>query len=380
MTTQQLYYEQPYLKEFDAQVLSCVETKGGFAVTVDKTAFYPEGGGQSCDVGLLGDANVLDVQIEEDRIIHLCDKPLSGSVHGKIDWARRFDLMQQHSGEHLVSGLVHQKFGYHNVGFHMGADVITIDFDGTIDSGSLLEIEQKANEAVWADSETEIFCPDEETLKTLSYRSKKPLSGWVRLVRFPGIDLCACCGTHVARTGEVGPIKLLSCVKFHEGVRIEMVCGKRAFSYLCAVWEQNRKISGLLSAKPLQTAQEVERVLDETSKIKYRMNGLQDEIFTIKAEAARGKAQVLLFEDGLTADGVRRLCNACMEQTSGLCAVFSGTDGDFKYCIGQENGDVREIVKRFNDICSGRGGGKPPMAQGSCTASRVDITAFFETL
>lgn len=378
--TKQLYYEQPYLKEFDAQVLSCEETNGGFAVVLDKTAFYPEGGGQSCDVGTLGEANVLDVQTLDDKIVHLCDKPVSGAVHGKIDWERRFDLMQQHSGEHLVSGLVHQKFGYHNVGFHMGADVITIDFDGMIDPESLAEIERKANEAVWADLETEIFCPDEATLKTLSYRSKKPLSGWVRLVRFPGIDLCACCGTHVARTGEVGSIKLLSCVKFHEGVRIEMVCGKRAFSYLCAVWEQNKKVSGLLSAKPLQTAQEVSRFMDETAKIKYRMNGLQDEIFKYKADACKDQALALLFEEALSPDGVRKLCSACMEITSGLCAVFSGTDGDWKYCIGQMNGDVREIVRRFNEACSGRGGGKPPMAQGSCTAGENEIRAFFETL
>lgn len=380
MTTQRLYYEQPYLNEFDAQVVSCDKVQDGFAVILNKTAFYPEGGGQSCDFGTLGGANVLDVQIADDEIVHLCDKPLSGTVCGRLDWARRFDLMQQHSGEHLVSGLVHRKFGYHNVGFHMGADVITIDFDGMIDPDSLSEIEQKANESVWANLETEIFCPDEQTLKTLSYRSKKPLSGWVRLVRFPGIDLCACCGTHVARTGEIGLIKLLSCVKFHEGVRIEMVCGKRAFAYLSSVWEQNRRISGLLSAKPLETAQEVARVLDETARIKYRMNGLQDEIFTIKAESYRGAEKVVLFEDGMTPDNVRKLCTACMDNTPGLCAVFSGADGDYKYCIGQENGDVRELVKRFNELCCGRGGGKPSMAQGSCAAVRSEIDAFFEIL
>lgn len=377
MKTEQIYYEQPYLSAFDAQVLSCEKTDGGFAVVLDRTAFYPEGGGQPCDLGTIGGARVLDVQTKGEEIVHLCDAPVEGKIHGQIDWERRFDLMQQHSGEHIVSGLIHQKYGYDNVGFHMGADVVTIDFDGMIDADGLSQIENAANAAVWADLATEIFCPDADTLKTLPYRSKKELSGWVRLVRYPGIDLCACCGTHVSRTGEIGLIKLLSCVKFHEGVRIELVCGKRAFTYLSAVLAQNKLVSKLLSAKPLQTAQEVQRTLDELGRVKYRMNGLQEALFRQKAADCAGAKRVILFEEALDAEGVRKLCGLCMEKTDGLCAVFSGEEGSYKYCIGQANGDVRALVKHFNESLSGRGGGKPPMAQGSVSANRAQIEDFF---
>lgn len=377
METGQLYYAQPYQREFDAQVLSCERVEGGYAVCCDATAFFPEGGGQACDLGTLGQAKVLDVQIVGERIVHLCDAPLTGTVHGKIDWDRRFDLMQQHSGEHLISGLVFRQFGYHNVGFHMGAELITIDFDGPLDMETLSRIEQEANEAIWADLPSEVFCPDPETLKTLSYRSKKALSGQVRLVRFPGMDLCACCGTHVARTGEIGIIKLLSCVRFHEGVRIEMLCGRRAYRYLCAEHEQNKQVSGLLSAKPLQTAQEVQRTLDELGRLKYRLTGLQDELFRHIAEGCAEKQQAVIFAEKLDAEGVRRLCNACMESCSGVCAVFSGEEGSYKYCIGQSGGDVRTLVKQLNEQLCGRGGGKPPMAQGSVSATKQELTAFF---
>ena len=215
MLTEKLYESNTYLKTFTAQVLSCEAVKGGWEVVLDRTAFYPEGGGQPCDLGTLGDARVLDVRERDDAVIHTVDAALSGTVQGTIDWARRFDLMQQHSGEHLISGTVHRLYGYENVGFHMGADLITIDFSGILTMEDLAQVEAIVNEAIWENRETRVRYYDTEAACPEDYRSKKAIAGRLRLVEFPGADLCACCGTHVARTGEIGLVKLLSVVKFH---------------------------------------------------------------------------------------------------------------------------------------------------------------------
>ena len=209
--TRKLYYEDVYQKEFTAEVLECRETDRGYEVVLDQTAFYPEGGGQPCDLGTLNGISVVDVQEKGSEIVHYTEKPLeTGSkVTGKIDWARRFDLMQQHSGEHIVSGLVHEAYGYDNVGFHMSSDVITVDFSGVLTETQLAEIEAETNQKIWENTPVEIFYPPKEELEKLSYRSKKELTGQVRLVRFPGSDLCACCGTHVTHTGEIGAVKTL---------------------------------------------------------------------------------------------------------------------------------------------------------------------------
>ena len=383
MATQRLYYEDAYLRRFTATVISCEPAKKNYAVVLDRTAFFPEGGGQAPDLGTLDGVQVIDVQEKGDEVVHTCAKPLEpgAAVTGEIDWPRRFALMQQHSGEHLVSGLVHERYGWNNVGFHMGADCMTIDFSGPIPPEDIPEIERAANEAVWADLPSEILLPTPEELEGLHYRSKKALTGQVRLVRFPNTDLCACCGTHVARTGEIGLIKILSCVKFHEGVRIELMCGSQALNYLSAIHAQNHEVSTLLSAKPLQTAAAVRRVLDERADALYRLTFEENRRFAETAESLAGAGDCLLFEDGLTPDGVRKLAVAVMEKCGGRCAVFSGSDeADYKYAMGQENGDLRTLTKQMNAALNGRGGGKPFFVQGSVNAERAEIESFFAAL
>ena len=378
MLTQKLYETDSYLKTFSAEVLLCEQAKGGCSVVLDRTAFYPEGGGQPCDLGVLGGARVLDVQEKDGVILHTVDAPLSGTVEGTIDWERRFDLMQQHSGEHLISGTVHRLYGYENVGFHMGADLITIDFSGVLTVEDLARVEALVNQAVWANLETAIRYYDSEAVCGEDYRSKKAISGRLRLVEFPGVDLCACCGTHVARTGEIGIVKLLSVVKFHQGVRVELLCGKRAYDYLAAVTAQNRAVSGLLSAKPMETAKAVERMQGELARVKQEKALWQGRCFDASAEALRGAGNVLLFEDGLGPEELRRLCAAVMETCGGRCAVFSGDDETgWAYALGQEGGDLRSLVKEMNAALSGRGGGKPNFAQGRVSACRADVEAFF---
>ena len=252
METRKLYYEDPFQKGFATTVVSCDAVKGGYAVVLAETAFYPEGGGQPYDTGVLGEANVLEVHEKNGVITHLCDKPfeVGESVSGKIDWARRFDHMQQHSGEHICSGLICERFHCDNVGFHMGADVVTIDFNADISWDELMEIEQLANLYIYEDHPIDIQFYRGAELDKVDYRSKKPLEGDVRIVSFPGADCCACCGTHVVRSGQVGLVKFLSVQKFRDGVRIELLSGKRAHRYLSECWAQDVRIAQALSVKP----------------------------------------------------------------------------------------------------------------------------------
>ena len=380
METEKLYYADPFLTEFDARVLACEAVKDGFAVVLDRTAFYPEGGGQPYDTGVLGGAEVLDVHERAGVITHKCASPLpvGAAVHGKIDRARRFDHMQQHSGEHICSGLICARYGCDNVGFHMGAESVTIDFNADIPWEELLEIEAAANRYIYEDHAIDIQLHRGAELDAIDYRSKKPLEGDVRIVTFPGADCCACCGTHVSNTGEIGLLRIFSCVRFHDGVRLELLCGRRALRYLRALTEQNRQVSGLLSAKPLETAGAVQRLLDAEGALKLRAAALEDAVFTQKAQALAGNGNVLLFEPAMSPDSVRRLTDLVMSACGGRAAVFAGSDeAGYKYAVGEQDGDLRQLVRELNTALQGRGGGKPFFAQGSVSASRAAIEAFF---
>ena len=376
---EKLYEIDPFLTRFSAVVESCVQGKKGWDVILDQTAFYPEGGGQPYDLGTLGGAKVLEVHEREERVVHTCDTPLEvgATVDGQIDWERRFDLMQHHSGEHIVSGIAHSKWGCDNVGFHMGADVITIDLNTLIDEAQLQELEQDVNRYIWEDHPIQIDFPSPEELEVLPYRSKKALTGRVRIVSFPGADMCACCGTHVATSGQVGLVKLLSVQKFRDGVRIELVCGKRAMAYLSRTLEQNRMISNLLSAKPMETAAAVQRLMEESNQLKSRILTMEDAQFSALAQQYANRGNVVLFQDGLNPDGLRRLCDKILQGCGGRCACFSGDDQiGYKYAIGEKDGDLRAFIKELNQALNGRGGGKPGFAQGSVSAGRAAIEEF----
>lgn len=378
METGKLYYEDCRLQEFTATVVGCEETDQGWQVILDATAFYPEGGGQACDLGELGAARVLDVQEQGRQVVHLCDRPLQvGSlVTGRIQWERRFDLMQQHTGEHILSGLIHEKYGYHNVGFHIGAEFMEVDFDGPITWEELLELEEKANRAVWEDLPIVCGYPSQEELGSITYRSKKALDWPVRIVQVPGIDTCACCGVHVMTTGQVGMIKVLSCVKFHQGVRIQMVCGQRAYDYMNRIYEQNRRISQLFSAKPHETAEAAQRFHQQLTAEKFRATGLQKRLFETIAAGYAGKGRVVHFEQDLTPGAVRELADKIAAVCGGLVAVLSGTDEE-GYSICMLGFDAKELGSRLTQIFPGRGGGKPGTFQGSVQATTAQLQQFF---
>ena len=380
---EKLYERDPYLTSFTATVLSCAQSKRGFDVVLDQTAFYPEGGGQPYDTGILGGIEVLEVHEREGHVVHTCAAPLEvgSSVEGCINWERRFDLMQNHSGEHIVSGIAHGKWGCDNVGFHMGSDLITIDLNILLTEEQLKELERDVNRYIQEDHPINITFPSQEELDALVYRSKKALTGQVRIVSFPGADTCACCGTHVSSSGQIGLVKLLSVQKFRDGVRIELVCGKRAFAYLDRALEQNRQISNLLSAKIFETGAAVSRLMSENEALKSRIVAMEEHRFAALAGQYEGKGDVMLFEEGLTPDGVRRLCVAVMERCGGRCACFSGSDDEgYKYAVGHKDGNLRDMTKTLNQTLNGRGGGKPDFVQGSVRADRAAIEGFFSSL
>ena len=380
MPTRKLYYENAHESTFSATVLTCEVAKTGYAVTLDATCFYPEGGGQAGDTGVLGTARVLDTQEQGDLVVHLCDSPLEvgATVTGTIDYAPRFARMQQHSGEHIVSGIICRRYGWHNVGFHMASACMTIDFDGLVPQEDLADIEREANEAIWQNLEVKCWVPDPEILKTIPYRTKKQLSWPVRIVEIPGYDLCACCGTHVSRTGEIGLIKILSVCGLRGGTRMELACGKQALEVLTTAYDQNRQVGAAFSAQYFETGEAARRMNDQVEALKFRAGQLEKRIFSFLAENYGNCVTPIHFEENLEAGAVRELCDAISRRCTGTAAVFSGTDETgYAYCLINPQADLRPLNKAMTTALQGRGGGKPNFQQGRVQAAKGEILAFW---
>ena len=285
--------------------------------------------------------------------------------------------MQQHSGEHIVSGMLCSAYHCDNVGFHMGADVVTIDYNAEIPWEGVLEVERRANQYIWENHPMKILWPDGDTLAALEYRSKKALAGPVRITEFPGADRCACCGTHVSASGQVGLVKFIGWQKFRSGVRLELLCGKRALDYLAASWQQNSAIGRELSVKPGATCGAVLRLKEELSALKQRCDALETERFAALAARYENAGHVLLIQPPMEPDAARRLCDMVAARCGGRCAVFAGQDGAYKYAVIHPGADIRELIKEMNTALSGRGGGRDGFAQGSAACGEADIRTFF---
>ena len=375
METRRLFYEDSHLTEFTATVTACDIAENGWAVQLSATAFYPEGGGQGCDLGTLDNVNVLNVQEKDGKILHFCDEKLEigQTVTGCINWARRFDLMQQHSGEHIVSGIICHRYGYHNVGFHVGSEMMEIDFDGPIPAEDLAEIERLANEAVWKNVPIRCWYPSKAELPTVPYRSKKALEYPVRIVEIPGYDSCACCGVHVKNTGEIGLIKIVSCVKFHSGVRIELTCGGRALKLMQQIFEQNRLVSQNFSAKMLETGTAAAKMNEQLAAEKLRANSLQTQLLRQTAKGYENAGNVVHFEENLASAQLRELTDAIAKVCGGRAAVFSGSGENWNVCMLHPSGDLSPVIGALKAAFCVRGGGKPGSFQGTVTASRQQM-------
>ena len=378
--TSKLYEEDSHLREFSARVLVCRKEGDGWAVILDRTAFFPEGGGQEGDRGELENIRVLDTRILDGEILHLTDGPLpiGETVTGRLDWDLRFRRMQDHSGEHIVSGLVYQKYGYNNVGFHLGDGEVTLDFSGELTGPQLEEIELLANRAVTENIPVQTWYPDGDELAATEYRSKLDLTENVRLVRIPGIDTCACCAPHVKRTGEIGLIKILDFMRHRGGVRIHILCGMDALADYGARYRVTREISALLSAKQLETPGAVRRTLEELDAAKRQLGEERLRSALEKAAALEPtEGNLCLFFPELDLRALRELVNAGMEKCAGVCAAFTGGDGDWKFIIGSRHVDLKQESKAILAGIRGRGGGSPEMIQGSAAGSREEIEAWF---
>ena len=380
MQTRKLYYEDPHMCSFTATVLSCEQTEKGCEVVLDATAFYPEGGGQAADTGTLNGIRVKDTRERGADVVHLCEAVLEPGtvVEGLIDWELRFHRMQQHSGEHIVSGIINRRYGYHNVGFHMGSDIITIDFDGIIPAEDLPSVEAEANSAVWQNLRVRCWYPSEEELPGVFYRTKRALPWPVRIVQIPGFDSCACCGTHVKATGEIGLVKLFSVMGFRGGTRMEMACGSSALKLLNNAYEQNRQVSQAFSAKMEETGAAARRMNEVEAQLKYRIVGLEKQIFSGISAGYAGKGDVVHFAENLENTAVRDLADAIAGSCGGTAAVFSGSDeGGYAFCLVTRKGDLRALGKEMTQALNGRGGGKPVFQQGRVNAKKTQIEAFF---
>ena len=377
--TERLFDKDPYMTEFSATVLCWKQCDGAFFAALDRTAFFPEGGGQFCDLGTLYNADVLDVQEDENGVIwHKINKPVETGiiVNGKIDFRRRFDFMQQHSGEHIFSGLAHRHFGAANVGFHLGLDMTTIDLDVPLGEENINLLEREANEAIYKNLPIEISYPSPEELAALPYRSKKELSGRVRIVTVPGYDICACCGTHTARTGEIGIIKIVSFQNYKGGTRLFMLCGERALSDYRHKNADVTKVACSLSVKPEELCAGVARLSAEITEHKIYESSLKKELFAVKASSLGSGERKAVFEENLSPDEIRRFC-LTLSESFGMAAVFCGRDGEWKYAAAAKERDCRVLSKVLNDSFCGRGGGKPELVQGSCGGTREEIESLF---
>ena len=377
----ELFYTNPYLREFDATVVACTEGKKGFEVVLDNTAFYPEGGGQPADLGALGEAKVSDVRRQNGVIVHFTDKALEvgATVHGVLDWERRYDNMQNHTGEHVLSGVINHAFGYENVGFHMHDDAITIDMDGPMTDDDVKAMEKAANDMIKADIAVDISFPSAEERAAMGFRSKKELTGKVRIVNIPTADCCACCGTHVKSTQEVGIIKVLSASKHRGGTRIEFVCGDRALRDFTKKHDEVIKASRLLSVKSDEVAAAVEKTLQTLVARDERIAQMNQRYFEMKTTMLPADQTILtLFEEGLTPFELKLFATQVAEskkaQVTALLAPAAAADGTvvYNYVIAWDDARLREASKTLNQRLNGRGGGKD-MVQGSFKAARAEI-------
>lgn len=386
-----LYYRRPYVKEFDAAVTACTKTEHGYEITLSDTAFYPEGGGQPGDRGMLSAVDrpenavrVSDTQFAGSNIVHIADAelPVGVQVYGIIDWENRCDNMEAHSGEHILTGVIHQIYGYENIGFHIGAQYVTIDFNGPLTQEQVLAVEQRANAVIRENLPLLESFPTDEERRTMQYRSKKEITGTVRIITIPGLDACACCGTHVSATGEVGLIKIISVANRKKGVRLEVLCGRKALLAYEQELLQVQAISRCLSAKPTEIREAVEKLSVENATLKQRLHEMTQQYLQEKVDAVAETAPLYIgFEEDVGIENLRYFCNRLLAAGKAhTCAALSEVKNSsdsvtaYNYVIVSNERDLKLCVKTLNQRLNGRGGGNSSAIQGTYYAEKDAVT------
>lgn len=382
--TEKLYDYDSYATEFDAEVLSCENTDKGYKSVLDKTLFFPEEGGQSCDKGNINGIEITYAELCGDVIYHYSREPfvVGETVHGIIDFVPRYRNMQNHTGEHIICGIAHSLHGCENVGFHLGADYVTMDLDRPLTQEDIDRIELLANEAVYKNVPVTACYPDKASLGSIDYRSKSEIEGRVRLVTVEGYDICACCAPHVARTGEIGIIKILDWINYKGGVRLNILCGSDALRDYNERYKRNLRISNLLSAKQEDVCPAVERLLAEVNSLRQQLGEKSRLISQLYIDSVcETEENIIIFVDSMSRDELRNTVNGLKAKTSKSAAVFCGSDeSGYSYIIGSDNTDLKAIAPELNKSLNGRGGGTPQMIQGNVLSGRQSIKEYMENI
>lgn len=379
--TEKLYYANAFCNTFDATVKDCFPIGEAFAILLDKTAFFPEGGGQFGDSGYLNDVRIHDTKEKDGEILHYAEAPIAPGtgVHGVLDFDKRFRRMQCHSGEHILSGILHTLYGVENVGFHLGEEDVTIDINRVLTEEELRRAEALANEAVYKNFAVRAWFPAPEEAASISYRAKLDISEGLRLVEYPGYDICACCAPHVEKSGQIGCIKILDYANYKGGMRIHILCGSMALSDYHARYSAVQRISVMLSAKQSQVTEAVERLKKENEEHVFQIGALQKALAEeIAKGAAKTDGNLLFFPPMADAAALRALVNLALPKCGGICAAFCGKDGAYTFCMASKSTNLKEKAKEIGEGLHGRCGGSPEMISGQCTATRTEIESFFQ--
>lgn len=375
-----IYEKDAYCKSFAATVISCTKNGEFYDVVLDKTAFFPEGGGQPADKGAINGVKVLDVQEKDGVIIHKTETELSGDVTGVIDWEIRFARMQSHTAEHIISGIINKTHGYNNVGFHMSEDgKMTVDFDGPLTLNDIKSAEILSNKAIWENRAVTVEFPDSSVLSSLDYRSKLDLTENVRIINIEDTDLCACCAPHVKSTGEAGSIKVIDFYSYKGGTRVELLAGGYALSDYAFLNDENKALMGLLSASRDSVKETIEKQAEHIKSLKSEITALKNEMALLKLNPKTANEITYSITKGLSFDELRHCVNALGNDKK--CMFFSYDDeGNCLYVISSKSGGVKDIVKNLNETFNGRGGGKDDYAQGKVTATEEEIIKYIENM
>lgn len=386
--TEKLYDIDSYITEFHCKVINLYRRDNHLLIETDRTVFFPEGGGQTSDTGTLGIADVENVQIIDGKIYHFVENSeenvnfftIGKEIQGKIDFKKRFSDMQQHSGEHIFSGIVHSLYGYNNVGFHLGSETVTLDFDGILTKEDICKVELLVNKAIWNNLEVKIMFPSDEELKDISYRSKKEIDGQVRLVEIPGVDMCACCAPHVKRTGEIGIVQVVTFEKYKGGTRVSILCGERALGDIRHKLDENHTVSVLMSAKEKETSQAVERMKKEKESLDYEITGLKREILSLKLDSLKEENRIIFFDSSLKGKMLQDFALRLMDKCGEFACCLSGEKGEYRYCLVSNKVELSPVAKSLNETFSGKGGGRNGIIQGSLKGQEYDIREFLQTV
>lgn len=378
--TEKIYYSDAYVSVFLAEVTEVTDLYGEYQVVLNKTAFFPEEGGQSSDTGSIGDSKVIRVYERDGVVYHITDTaPSLGEHWCEIDFDDRFEKMQCHTAEHILCGLIHSHFGLDNVGFHLGEDEVTFDVNGVLDRSQLDMVEMLANEVVFGCHKVQAYFPSANRLPHINYRAKLDLTEGVRLVEIDGVDICACCAPHVSNTGEIGMIKVLDFMKHRGGTRIWMVAGKRALVDYRGRYESIKKISGMLSTPQTLVADTLEKYISECEDTKAALKAARLKIAELEAlsiEECKGNRVFYLEE--LSIPELIAFSNIANKRVDGITVALSGEAGDYKYVISSSSVNLSIVSRDINSALGGRGGGRPEMIQGSFSATLEEIKEYFK--